>query len=42
MPQYRGLKGIESRSEGVGEQGIRGRDRGFLEGKLGKGVAFDM
>jgi hypothetical protein len=26
----------------VGEQGEEERDRGFLEGKLGKGITFDM
>jgi hypothetical protein len=25
-----------------GEQGERGGERGFLEGKLGKGITFEM
>jgi hypothetical protein len=29
-------------SEWVGEQGEGGRHRGFLEGKLGKGIIFEM
>jgi hypothetical protein len=36
MPQYRGMPGPGSRSGWVGEQG----DKGFLEGKLGKGITF--
>jgi hypothetical protein len=42
MPQYRGLPGQEA---GVGVLGRRGRwggVRGFLEGKLGKGITFEM
>jgi hypothetical protein len=39
MPQYRGMPGPGSRSEWVGEQGS---DRGFLEGKPGKGITFEM
>jgi hypothetical protein len=31
-----------SRNGWVGEQGDRGEDRGFLEGKLGKGIKFEM
>lgn len=27
---------------GIGEQGEGVRDRGFLEGKLGKGITFEM
>jgi hypothetical protein len=42
MSQYRELTGPESRSGWVGEQGERGRDSGFSEGKLGKGIAFEM
>jgi hypothetical protein len=34
MPQYRGMPGPGSR-EG-------GEDRGFLEGKLGRGITFEM
>ena len=26
----------------VGEQGVEGEDRGFLEGKPGKGITFEM
>jgi hypothetical protein len=37
MPQYREMPGPGSRSGWVGEQGQRGRDRGFLERKLGMG-----
>jgi hypothetical protein len=31
-----------SRSGWVGEQGEGEEDRGFLEGKLGKGIIFEM
>ena len=31
-----------SRSGWVGEQGEQGRDRGFSEGKLGKGITFEV
>jgi hypothetical protein len=38
MPQYKGTPG-----PGVGGLGSRGRgDRGFAEGKLGKGITFEM
>jgi hypothetical protein len=37
MPQYRGLPGPGSRIRLVGEQ-----DRGVLERKLGKEIAFEM
>jgi hypothetical protein len=40
MPQYRGMPGPGSRSGWVGEQG--GEDREFSEGKLGKGITFEM
>jgi len=37
MPQYKGMPGP---AMGVGGLGNRGRrDRGFSEGKLGKGIA---
>jgi hypothetical protein len=36
MPQYRGMPGPGS---GSGEDG---GDRGFLEGKLGKGILFEI
>jgi hypothetical protein len=39
MPQYRRIPGPGSRSVWVGEQG---RDRGFSEGKPGKGITFEM
>ena len=40
MPQYRGMPGPGT---GVGELGSGGReDREFSEGKLGKGVRFEM
>jgi hypothetical protein len=39
MPQYRGMPGTESRSRWVGEQG---KNRGFSEMKLGKGIAFEL
>jgi hypothetical protein len=42
MPQYRGIPGPGSRSGWVGEQGETGGDRGFSEGKLGKGMTFEM
>jgi hypothetical protein len=40
MPQDRGITGPGIRSGWVGEQGDGGR--GFLEGKLGKGMTFEM
>jgi hypothetical protein len=42
MPQYRRMPGPGSRSRWVGEQGKWEEDRGFLEGKLGKGIKFEM
>jgi hypothetical protein len=42
MPQYRVMPGPGSRSGWVGEQGEGGEDRGFSEGKLGKGITFEM
>ena len=42
MPQYRRMPGPGSRSGWVGDQGERERDRGFSEGKLGKGITFEM
>ena len=42
MPQYRGMPRPGSRSGWVGEQGEGGGDSGFLEGKLGKGIIFEM
>jgi hypothetical protein len=40
MPQNSGMPGPGSRREV--EQGEGGGDRGFSEGKLGKGIAFEM
>ena len=42
MSQYRGLPGLGSGSGWVGDKGGWGRDRGFSEGKLGKGITFEM
>jgi hypothetical protein len=42
MPQYRGMPGPGSGSGWAGEQGEGGGDRGVLEGKLGKGIIFEM
>ena len=42
MPQYRGMSGPGRRSGWVGEQGEGRGDRGFLEGKIGKGITFEM
>ena len=42
MSQCRGMPGPGSRSGCVGEQGEGGGDRGFLEGKPGKGITFEM
>ena len=42
MPQCRGMAGPGSRSGWVGEQGEGGEDRGLLEGKIGKGITFEM
>jgi hypothetical protein len=37
-----GMPGPGSRSGWVGEQGGGGEDRRFLEGKIGKGITFEM
>ena len=42
MPQYREMPGPGSESRCFGEQGEGGDDRGFSEGKLGKGVTFEI
>jgi hypothetical protein len=42
MPQYREMPGPGSWSWWVGEQGEEGEDREFSEGKLGKGITFEM
>jgi hypothetical protein len=36
------MPGQGSRSEWVGEQGKWRWDKGFLEGKRGKGITFEM
>jgi hypothetical protein len=36
------MPGPGSRSGWVGEQGKGREDRGFLEGKLGKGITFEI
>jgi hypothetical protein len=35
-------EGQDQEWEWVGEQGEVGGDRGFLEGKLGRGITFEM
>jgi hypothetical protein len=42
MPQYRGMPGPGMRVDVLGSRGKGGRDRGFLEGKVGKGITFEM
>ena len=42
MPHYSGMPGPGSRSGWVGEQVEDGEDRGFLEGKLEKGITVEM
>jgi hypothetical protein len=45
MPQYRGMPGPGSGSGCIGERGggvWAGEDSGFSEGKLGKGITFEM
>ena len=42
MYQYRGMPGPGSWSGWVGEQGKGREDRGFSEGKLEKGITFEM
>jgi hypothetical protein len=42
MSQYRGMPGLGSGSGWVGEQGAEGGVRRFSEGKLGKGITFEM
>jgi hypothetical protein len=42
MPHYRGLLGSGSRNGWVIEQGEVGKDKGILEGKLGKEITFEM
>jgi hypothetical protein len=42
MPQYRGMPGPGSRSGWVGEQGEGKGNRELSEGKLGKGITFEL
>jgi hypothetical protein len=42
MPHYRGTPGPGKESRWVGEQGEGGKNRLFSEGKLGKGITFEM
>jgi hypothetical protein len=42
MPQYRGRPGLGMGVGGLGIRGRQGRGRGFSEGKLGKGITFEM
>jgi hypothetical protein len=42
MPQYRGMPGLGMGVGGLGNRGRRGGDMGFSEGKLGKGITFEM
>jgi hypothetical protein len=42
MPQYRECLGQEAGVGGLGSRGRGGEDKGFLEGKLGKGITFEM
>jgi hypothetical protein len=42
MHEYRGLPEPGSWNGWVGEQGEEGRDSGFLDGTLGKGIIFEM
>jgi hypothetical protein len=42
MPQYSREPGPERGSGWVGEQGVEEGDKGFSEGKQGKGITFEM
>ena len=42
MPQCRGMPDSGSMRGWLGEQGEGRRNRGFLEGTLGKGITFEM
>jgi hypothetical protein len=42
MSQYMGMPRTGGGSGWVGEQEEEGEDRGFLEGKLRKGIIFEM
>jgi hypothetical protein len=41
VPQYRGMLSQEAGMGGLGN-GDGGEDRGFSEGKLGKGITFEI
>jgi hypothetical protein len=42
MPQYRGMPAPRIEVGGLGSKGMGEEDRGFLEGKLGKGMTLQM
>ena len=42
MPQCRVMPGPGSGCGWVGEQSVGGGDRGFSDGKPGKGITFEM
>jgi hypothetical protein len=42
MPQYRRMPGPGIGVGGLGSRGRVGGDRGFSEGKLEKGITFEM
>jgi hypothetical protein len=42
MPQYRGMPGPGMGVGGLGSRGIREGIGDFSEGKLGKGITFEM
>jgi hypothetical protein len=42
MPHCGGMPGQGNGSVWVGEQGQTGWDKGFSEGKSGKGITFEM
>jgi hypothetical protein len=42
FPSVRECQGQEAGVGGLGSRGKRGEDRGFSEGKLGKGITFEM
>jgi hypothetical protein len=41
-PVYPSIEECQGQEVGWAGWGARGGDRGFLEGKLGKGIAFEM
>jgi hypothetical protein len=42
LAQCRGIPGTGIECGWIGEQGERREDRGFSEGKPGKGITFEM